>query len=107
MVAPVYKPTMTIYPIGVGIVRHTALPGPTISNILSYPAQRVTGRYEETVLMESAESVPSKGIRFKNSSGLPKPKNNIFRPDPSQKLPPVQPIVLNKRPTPPRRVFGL
>jgi hypothetical protein len=57
--------------------------------------------------MESAESVSPKGVRFKNSSGLPKPKNNIFRPDPSQKLPPVQPIVLNKRPTPPRRVFGL
>jgi hypothetical protein len=74
------------------------LTGPTATNILSYPAQKVTGRYEEESIINQNQI--EQIIRGANGN-IRKPKN-IMRSviEPSSRLPPLQPIKLSKRPTP-------
>jgi hypothetical protein len=97
MVEPVRRPSF-IPPTVAAKPMQRILPGPTISNILAYPAQTVTGRYNEEIgtneVIEQIQVQGKKGTRFKNI---------VRSVEPSQRLPPLQTIKLSKRPTPPMR----
>ena len=102
MIASVQKPGF-IFPGVSAPLTQRILPGPTLSNILSYPMQKVPGidRFKEEELDVIAPEKINQRVSSVEVNRRRYRQPNVVRSiEPSSRLPPLKPIKLSRRPTP-------